>query len=605
MGMVWRSMAVIAVLVSAWGPGLQAASQPFSDPRTPPVYRNTSPGVAYVGSRACVGCHQDIYEQFSRTGMGKSMSLANDPGQVQRVARPVSMFDQRINRHFTVYRKGGDLYQNEYELDASGKKVFEQEERLAYAMGAGEAGYTYIVERGNYLFQAPLSFYSKTQSWELSPGYEVRDQGFSRPVVMQCLVCHSGRPAPAPGAEQPSSPFYSDPFMGMHPPFAELAIGCENCHGPGELHVKERLAGVPISGVDTAVVNPARLSPALANDVCMPCHQAGDARVLMPGKTMLDFRPGTPLDGTLAIFQVPLVPGTPTPSPLLGHYLGMRLSQCFEKSGGRLQCLTCHDPHSEVKGKRAAAYFRSKCLTCHSEKSCTLSLASRLQLQPPDDCVNCHMPKQNLTAVSHAALTDHRIAAEPGELFPEWAFRLSTADLPDLIRIGVAPGQQDRLPAITLFEAYTQLAASHPETYLTRYKALLGVVEKQNPDNPFVLSALAQRALAEHKPDAQQEAIRYLSHAVDLGSKYPADYLRLGELLRENSQQSQSVSILTRGLNLAPFDASFYGMIASEYITSGNYSGASEVLDQGLEELPENDDLRALEEKVSAATEAH
>ncbi len=598
-------MVVVAVLLSAREPGLHAESRPSSGPHTPPVYRNTSPGVAYVGSKACVRCHADIYEQFSRTGMGRSMSLASDPAQLQRVSSPVNVFDKNINRHFSVYRKGDDLYQSQYELDASGKKVFEQEERLAYAMGAGESGYTYVVERGNYLFQAPLSFYSKTQSWELSPGYEVHDQGFSRPVVMQCLVCHSGRPAPAVGAEQPSSPFYSDPFMGAHPPFAELAIGCENCHGPGELHVRERLAGVSVSGADTAIVNPARLSPALANDICMPCHQAGDARVLMPGKTMLDFRPGTPLAGTLAIFQIPLVPGAPTPSPLLGHYFGMRLSQCFEKSGGRLECLTCHDPHSELKGERASAYFRSKCLTCHSEKSCKLSLASRLELQPPDDCVNCHMQKQNLTAVSHAALTDHRIAAEPGEPFPEWAFRLSTADLPDLIRIGLAPGKLDPLPAITLFEAYTQLAAGHPEAYLSRYIALLQLVEKQNPDNPFVLSALAQRALAEHKPDAQQQAIRYLSEAVELGSKYPADYLRLGELLRENSERSLSISILSRGLTLAPFDASFYGMIASEYVTSGNYSAASEVLEQGLDELPENDDLRALEERVSVATEAH
>ncbi|HEV2381060.1 MAG TPA: hypothetical protein VG206_14865 [Terriglobia bacterium] len=532
------------------------------------------------------------------------MSLPSDADQLRLVPAPVDVSDKSINRHFSVYRKGFDLYESEYELDAAGKKVFEQEHRLAYAVGAGEAGYTYLVQRGNYLFQAPLSFFSKTQSWELSPGYEVRDQGFSRPIFMQCIVCHAGRPSPAQGAQQPSSPFYTDPFEGADPPFAELAIGCENCHGPGELHVKERLAGAPLSDTtDTSIVNPSRLSPALANEICMPCHQAGDARVFKPGKTMFDFRPGTPLDNTLALFQVPLNPGSPTPSPLLGHYFGMTLSECYAKSGGRLGCITCHNPHEQLTGAPASAYFRSKCLTCHTEKSCTFPLQSRLHGQPPDNCVRCHMPKQNLTAVSHAALTDHRITARPNEGYPDWAFRLATPGLPDLIHIDALPGPQGRPPAIILFDAYTQLAASHPDVYLSRYLASLQEVEVQNSDNPFVLSALAQRGLGQHQADGREQAIHYLSRAIDLGSKYPVDYLRLGELLAQTSATSQSISVLRRGLLLAPFDASFYGTLASDYLSSGDRSAAVGILRRGLDELPEDNDLRAFLEKITSASQ--
>jgi hypothetical protein len=598
-----RSLAVALVFVCGWGIWSRGTEAAPAAPRTSPAYRNAAPNVAYVGSKACAQCHQDIYDQFERTGMGSSMSSGSDASQLARVGAPVNLFDETINRHFSIYRKGSGLYQSEYETDASGKKVFEQEYRLAYAVGAGEAGYSYLVERGDILFQAPLSFYSRTQSWELSPGYEHRDQGFSRPIYLQCIVCHAGRPAPAAGTARPSSPFQTDPFVASNPPFTELAIGCENCHGPGALHVKERKAGARLSGtIDTAIVNPAKLPPELASNICMPCHQAGDARVLRPGKTLADFRPGTPLAQTLMIFQIPLSEGAPTPSPLLGHYFAMRLSECYAKSGGRLGCTTCHDPHREPKGAEAASFYRSKCLTCHNQKSCTLPMPSRLATQPPDDCIGCHMPKQNLTAVSHAVLTDHRIAARPGEPYPDWAFHLTTPGLPDLIQADAFGGQADRLPAITLFDAYAQLAPSHPDAYLNRYLETMLDAERENPDDSFLLSALAQRALAGHKADAKEQAIRYLSRAVELGSRYPADYLRLGELLREESETSESIRVLNRGMSLAPFDDSFYGMIASEYLSSGDKADAAEVLKRGLEELPEDDSLRALAGQVETTS---
>ena len=62
---------------------------------------------------------------------------------------------------------------------------------------------------------------------------------------------------------------------------------------------------IPKNGSDSTIVNPERLSSQLADDICMSCHQAGDARVLQPGKTYQDFRPGEPLERTVAIFQIP------------------------------------------------------------------------------------------------------------------------------------------------------------------------------------------------------------------------------------------------------------------------------------------------------------
>ena len=72
------------------------------------------------------------------------------------------------------------------------------------------------------------------------------------------------------------------------PPFQELSVGCENCHGPGMLHVEQRHKAAPLEGSsDPSIVNPAKLSPRLANEVCMSCHEGGDDRVPQPGKTGL------------------------------------------------------------------------------------------------------------------------------------------------------------------------------------------------------------------------------------------------------------------------------------------------------------------------------
>ena len=74
---------------------------------------------------------------------------------------------------------------------------------------------------------------------------------------------------------------------------------------------------------DRSIVNPARLPPALADNICISCHQTGDVRVLKPGKQMSDFRPGTALDDTLTILMVPPRREAPPQQDLLEHYYSM------------------------------------------------------------------------------------------------------------------------------------------------------------------------------------------------------------------------------------------------------------------------------------------
>ena len=165
-------------------------------------------------------------------------------------------------------------------------------------------------------------------------------------------------------------------------------------------------------------MNPAKLAPRLADNICVNCHQAGDARVTQPGRTYLDFQPGKWLFDTTVIFKQPRK-ADQQQQDLLEHYAAMQASRCFREGAGKLSCLTCHDPHVQPAPEQAADYFRPKCLTCHTDQSCRLPLATRMAQTPPDNCIGCHMQKRRVTQISHSALTNHRIPAREGESLPE------------------------------------------------------------------------------------------------------------------------------------------------------------------------------------------
>jgi len=551
------------------------------------VYRNTSLNVGYVGSQVCGECHASIYETYRKTDMGRSMSLPDHPDELARIPSRVTIHDAKLNRYFETFRQDSDMFQSEYELAPNGTEVFRNTQKIAYTIGSGANGVGYIVRQGAYLVEAPLSYYTTPKSWALSPGYELGDYGFSRTVAAGCIVCHSGLPQPAPGEYGR----YNDP------PFRELAIACESCHGPGELHVRERTKAAPIAGTtDTSIVNPAKLSGWLADNICMNCHQAGDTRVLQPGKTYSDFRPGTALDGTVAIFALPLTRKSPPASPLLEHSSLMKLSKCFTSSGGRMSCLTCHDPHVQPR-VNAAAYYRQRCLTCHTEKSCPVPLRVRNRNSAAEDCAGCHMPRRSLTLISHAVLTDHRIVRDRSEPYPEAAFQQTTPGLSDLVHVNAAAGSKEPVPPLTLFRAYGELLEAHSE-FREAYNHLLDQLERTDPDNPAVLSTLGSRSMSEGTREGKDAAMRYLSRAVQLGSNSVSDYQNLGSLLAEAGRTQEATTVVELGIKLDPYDERLYKALAVLDISAHRYPQALAAMKKDLELFPEDDFMRSLIEKA-------
>jgi hypothetical protein len=532
----------------------------------------------YVGSKVCSKCHLTLYESFSRTDMGRSMSEIT-PALLERIPTSDSIFDPRRNRHFEIFARDNNLYQSEYETTADGKDVFRETRKLEWIIGSGANGSGAIVKQDEFLFEAPLSFYAKPHRWASSPGYEFGDYGFNRPILPECIVCHSGQPRPILEG--------NGRFQDL--PFAELAIGCENCHGPGLSHVAAANMGDPTG----SIANLSKLSPWLTDNICMSCHQTGDARVLQAGKTYRDFRPGTELDDTLSIFLVPFGRESAPKDDLLEHYLSMRLSKCYRQSNGRLGCISCHDPHVQPSQQDAPAYFRQKCLACHTEKSCAVPLSLRQSKTPSDDCAGCHMPQRDVTVISHSVLTNHRIVAEAEEPFPDVAFHMTTPQLPDLVHLSASPAVQNAPPLLTLLQAYGQVMLAHPE-YRARYWSMAEQLKPIQPYNVYVLEALADEALQNKTPGSAAMASQYLEAAVERGATNSADFEELAELWEAANRKDEAVNVLRQGMHFDPSNAELYRHCSSIYFVLNKVQEACEVAARGRERFPQDDAMRAL-----------
>jgi hypothetical protein len=549
--------------------------------------KSKRPEAKYVGSNACFVCHSDISKKFSLTDMGRSMDTAT-PELLDTLRLPGHVDDPKQDRHFEVFLRDGKLYQSEWQTGSDGSEVFRDTREVEWIVGAGANGFGGIVRREGYLFQGPLSYYSKAAKWDLSPGYEFGDYGFNRPILAGCIGCHSGRPRPVPA----TNGRYEEPA------FSQLAIGCENCHGPGSAHVAAMREGKELPGsAHHAIVNPAALAPGLANDICMSCHQTGDLRVFQPGKTYADFRPGEPLDKTLSILMVPPKPESPPDADHLQHYYSMTLSKCYRATAGRLTCITCHDPHIEPSRDSAPAYFAAKCLTCHTRKSCTAPLESRLKTNPSDDCIGCHMPKRDVRTIQHASITNHRILSRPGEPFPAEAFQQTTPALPDLVHLDPAPGASNvPPPALTLLEAYGELLDQHPD-YTDRYFQTLGQLEQSSPNDTLVQSALGRRDLRAAK---YESAIEHLQRAIAIGPPQATTYGDLGDALVKLDRPEEALSAQQKAVALDPFNPQLQKAEIVSYVNLKQYANAKAALTHYLEVFPQDSFMRHMLEMASA-----
>jgi Flp pilus assembly protein TadD len=450
------------------------ASQPGPWPQSP--WLNTRPGVKYVGDAACARCHVDIAETFRRHSMGRSLfPIASAPAV--GVDRPTGTATFNAGRSvFTIERRDGREIHRETVRDG-GQVLAQVEAEVAYAVGSGARSISYLIERDGRLFMSPITWYTQKQQWDLSPGYEKSNPHFDRPIDPNCLFCHSNRVQSVPL----SANRYKEPIFLGH------AIGCERCHGPGELHAARPELS---DGRDLTIVNPRHLNPALRGNVCEQCHLVGDERVDRLGRSAFDYRPGLPLTEFFVDHGLTSDDG----QKLVGQVEQMKASRCFRASGGRLGCVSCHDAHELPDPEEKVAYFRERCLACHENKGCKLPEPVRLARNREDSCAGCHMPLSKTVDAVHIAVRDHRILRKPDAWSP--APRRGASLLP-LVRLDNDAKPEhlkspDRELAIAVAAHWTKLPNS-PEMPQTG-QLVLSALDKSIAEHPDDLVALRMKA---------------------------------------------------------------------------------------------------------------
>lgn len=344
-------------------------------------------GAEFAGSQACAGCHTALYRSFIGTPMAHSSGRVGTD-EKERFDR-VEFRDSGGAFAYRVEREAGAYFFAFTQQHAA--QPIQGHRQLDYFVGSGAAARSYLMSVDGFVYEAPVTYYSNSASWNAAPGYASADYPYlTRPVLPGCLECHSSGVQRIPGTQNAYA----------SPPFREGGVACERCHGPGSDHIA---LGKPM-------VNPAKLAARERDSICEQCHLSGEIRVPKAGKDDQSFRAGDRLGDVLTTF---VRAGSASQVRVTSHVENLAASACKRASGDKLWCGTCHDPHTVPAPTEKVAYFRAKCLNCHGEQG-PGARGRGPEHSAGADCIGCHMPRNPTSDVEHVVFTDHSIPRRPG-----------------------------------------------------------------------------------------------------------------------------------------------------------------------------------------------
>jgi tetratricopeptide (TPR) repeat protein len=286
-------------------------------------------------------------------------------------------------------------------------------------------------------------------------------------------------------------------------------------------------------------------------EVCMQCHLETTSfalpnSVVRIGRGPFSYRPGEPLEDFMLHFDHAPGSGREGKFEIVSSVYRLRQSACFLKSGGKLLCTTCHNPHEAPRGEKAANHYAAACHSCHATVAAKNHPAGQ-------DCVSCHMPKRRTEDVVRAVMTDHRIQRRPGaNLTAPLAERREIEGRTSYQGevVPYYPSGPPRSPDIELHLALAQVVQkSNLETGIPRLRAAL---ENHRPARPQYYFELAQAYLWRNQ---RTEAVEWYRKALSRDPNYLPALSSMGSALRRLGQQAESLKTLERAVRIGPRDA--------------------------------------------------
>jgi hypothetical protein len=373
-----------ALVISGW------ACRDRVQPRTNEEAANDPPRLTdYAGWQKCAQCHAEITDSWLKTGHARTF-LETWNTDVARHLDGRSFTD--AERHSTFRYSYDPADGLMVTLPGQfGNKPFP----LEYLLGSNHHAQTFLtliphqngetvgIEHRVSLFGDELDLTPSHQDEKVNEAVQAFGQVQDPQTADRCIGCHTTFHRIREHRLQQVIP----------------NVQCEACHGPGAGHVRSAESGGTTVSLSSLSADDSA-SALRQIKLCGTCHRLPadvPAELIRP-----DYR-------QLARFQP----------------IGLMESNCFKKSGGRLACSHCHNPHQPVSARSTNAV--EACLNCHRQNredqvACPTS--------PTTDCVRCHMPQ--IEVHPRVAFHDHwiRVHREPSPSDVPPATRVESGEEP-------------------------------------------------------------------------------------------------------------------------------------------------------------------------------
>lgn len=463
---------------------------------------DAEPEASFVGSAACGECHPEAYSAWQGSHHDRAMQIAD-------TSSVLGDFEGSSFRHrdevFEFFRN-----KDRYYVRATGVDGTVRDHEIAYTFGVAPLQQYLVVFPEGRLQALSIAWDTRPadrggQRWfhltpdeDASPGDPLHWTGRYYNWNAMCASCHS----------TDLRKRYDAAADGYDTTWAEVNVGCEACHGPGDNHARERGGPLP---VDLAG---GRAEEQL--EVCASCHSR----------------------------RSPLTEHAPIGARFLDHFAPTLLREGLYHADGSIQeevyvygsfvqsrmhaagvrCGDCHDPHS----LGLVAEGNGLCARCHSQTPDTRFPqlvakeydAASHHFHPEDsagaECVSCHMPATTYMRIDPRR--DHGLRVPR----PDRSARVGASDPCEGCHADRAPGWA----AARVQDWYgpeSAAQASWPEA-LAAGRARASHAEGDlvaaiaNPETPPIARASALALLVPRSPEAR--------HAIDEGVRDPSPHVR-------------------------------------------------------------------------------
>jgi hypothetical protein len=323
---------------------------------------------AYIGSAVCADCHPGEAALQSRSGHSMTLRPAGRLAISRQLDGKIVNDPEWPEVHWNFRYRDRQLHIERQAPSDVQKWVAD------YAIGSGHHAVTFVSmldAKIPAVLEHRLTYFKREGNRSelgITPGHETRPPppglkpyGGELParVGRECFRCHATQISAGDDQRLDEETMIPN-------------VSCERCHGPGREHVAAARRGADEPDL-TLPFGPERWTAEGLLQMCGACHRLPSAAQAAQIRT----------DNPLLIRFQPV---------------GLMQSLCFQKSGGKLSCVNCHDPHARVSTDRAS--YDTSCLSCHAGTRRPAPAAEPIvttskpcPVSPASHCVECHMPR--------------------------------------------------------------------------------------------------------------------------------------------------------------------------------------------------------------------